>query len=190
MSAQPTDSEIMRRIRRQDQQALSELYTRYGGPVYSIAMRVLRNPSHSEEVTQDIFLRVWEKGEQWDPEKGKLSSWLLTMARHAAIDRLRKETRRPDISDAPLEDMPEIVSRIARVDTPQWQNGQLLREMLGELPDEQSQVIDMAFFSGFTHSQISEQLDLPLGTVKTRVRLGLQKLRSLWQEASDKWDAL
>lgn len=178
-----TDTQLMQRIASQDEQALSLLYERFSGPVYSLARRMVQNTAMAEEVTQDIFLKVWRQAEQWDPAKGKLISWMLTITRYTAIDRLRKEQRRPDLSAAPLDLVSGTLSVNARVDDSLWQDGQALRRLLGELPDDQREAIELAFFQGLTHTMIAEALSLPLGTVKTRVRLGLQKLRALWQEA-------
>ena len=174
----------MQRIAGQDQHALSELYTRFGGVVYSLALRVVQNNVMAEEVTQDIFLKVWNQAERWDPDKGKLTSWLLTITRYTAIDRLRKEQRRPELAQTNYDDLANVLPSNMRVGDSTWQNGQILRELLGRLPDDQSQVIELAFFQGMTHSQMADSLNLPLGTVKTRVRLGLQKLKQMWLEAT------
>lgn len=189
MSDPLSDTDLMRRVRQRDQQALSALYSRYGAAIYSLAMRMLQNQTQAEEVTQDIFLRVWERADRWDSERGKLSSWLLTMTRYASIDRIRSENRRPLLSEIDLDEMPQLVSQMARVDEPRWQDGQLLRRLLGELPREQSELIEKAFFGGMTHTDLSESMNLPLGTVKTRIRLGLQKLKGLWLDAAKGWDS-
>ena len=178
-----SDTELMRRIARQDQQALSALYDRYGGPVFSLALRILRQRGQAEEATQDIFLKVWNQAEKWDPAKGQLISWLLTVTRFTSIDRLRSEKRQPVVTLAPLDDMPFLAATHDLMDDPRWHDGRLLRRLMKELPVEQAQVIELAFFQGMTHSQLAEVLKLPLGTVKTRVRLGLQKLKALWLEA-------
>jgi RNA polymerase sigma-70 factor (ECF subfamily) len=183
MDPRLSDTELMQRIIQRDQRALSELYRRYGNPVYSMALRVLSIPVEAEEVTQDTFLKVWNQAERWDSNRGKLSSWLLAITRNAAIDRLRKENRQPTVTAIPVDEMPHLTAERAVVDDPNWQNGQMLRSLLGQLPEEQAQVIQLAFFQGLTHSQMARMLDLPLGTVKTRVRLGLQKMKTMWQEA-------
>ncbi len=176
MDSQANDIDLIRRIKRREQAALTALYARYGGPVYSFALRVLQNAAQAEEVTQDIFLRVWERADQWDPAKGKLSSWLLTMTRYAAIDRIRRENRRPPLAEPELDDLPQLVANPDR----NADDGRILRNLLQQLPPEQSQLIQLAFFGGMSHSELAESLQIPLGTVKTRIRLGLQKLRELW----------
>ena len=165
-----------------DQNALSELYRRYGRAVYSLAFRVVQNNTLAEEVTQDTFLKVWNQPETWDPQRGKLVSWLLTIARYTAIDRLRREQRRP--LGAPLDDILELVGKRELIDDPAWQDGKLIRSLIVRLPAEQIEVIELAFYQGMTHTEMAEHLKLPLGTVKTRVRLGLQKLKAMWTEAT------
>ncbi|MGQ9888670.1 MAG: sigma-70 family RNA polymerase sigma factor [Aggregatilineales bacterium] len=182
---QQTDIDLMRRVRSGDQQALAALYDRYGGPVYSVALFVLRNRPQAEEVTQSVFLRVWQRAEHWDPARGQLISWLLALARYTAIDTLRREQRRPAPLETPLDDMARLAAQPNPIDDPLWHDGQALRQLLSRLPPEQSQAIHLAFFNGMTHSEIAAALGLPLGTVKTRLRLGLNKLREWWQEASE-----
>lgn len=175
----------MQHVTQRDQTALAELYRRYGGAVYSLAYRVLQNSGLAEEVTQDIFMKVWHQAEHWDPAKGQLHSWLLTITRYTAIDRLRKENRQPALTLAPVEDIPSLSAGYGLVDQPLWHDGQLLRTLIAQLPSEQIQVIELAFFQGMTHSEMAQALNLPLGTIKTRVRLGLQKLKTLWLQATD-----
>ncbi|MCS6844425.1 MAG: sigma-70 family RNA polymerase sigma factor [Caldilineales bacterium] len=182
----PTDQELVHRITQSDEGALMLLYERYGGQVYSLALRVLRNPALAEEATQDTFLKVWHKGVQWSPSKGLFSSWLLTVARYTAIDHLRRERRQVLSRTTPPEVAPWASARLPSVDTPRWQDGQVLRTLMEQLPAEQRTVIELAFYQGMTHSELAEHLGWPLGTVKTRLRLGLQKLRSLWQEATQR----
>ena len=177
------EANLVQRLIQQDQTALSELYTQFGGLVYSIAMRVVQNPVLAEEVTQDAFLKVWHQPSSWDPSRGKFVSWLLTITRYTAIDLLRKEQRRPVQDAVELEDL--RIGSGSVMDDPIWQDGRLLRSLLENLPVEQIQVIELAFFEGMSHSEMAEHLSLPLGTVKTRVRLGLQKLKALWQDANE-----
>jgi RNA polymerase sigma-70 factor (ECF subfamily) len=177
------EANLVRRLIARDQTALSELYQQYGGLVYSIAVRVVQNATMAEEVTQDTFLKVWHQPSSWDPERGKFVSWLLTITRYTAIDRLRKEQRRPLQNAVELDDM--RMGAPGAADDPLMQDGQVLRSLLERLPGEQVQVIELAFFQGMSHSEMAEYLNLPLGTVKTRVRLGLQKLKALWTEVME-----
>lgn len=181
----PEDEELLRRIERRDQSALTILYQRYGTQVFSLAYRVLENVHQAEEVTQDTFLKVWDRAARWDPAKGRFASWLLTISRHTAIDRLRSEQRHVLSSSTSLDFVPDPVAEGGIPHDPRLQDGRILHDLLEQLPNEQAQVIEMAFFQGLTHRELSERLNLPLGTVKTRVRLGLQKLRGLWVEATE-----
>lgn len=177
------DIELMRRITARDEQALWALYELYGRAVYSIAYRILGNAAFAEEATQDTFLKVWKQTNRWDSEKGKLKNWLLTIAQFTAIDRLRKEKRQPTVHPDPIEDTDE--SLLTAKNESRWQEGATLRMVVAQLPPEQAQLIDLAFFQGMSHSEIAESLQMPLGTVKTRVRTGLQRLRELWLESAN-----
>jgi RNA polymerase sigma-70 factor (ECF subfamily) len=177
------EADLVRRLINHDQIALSELYQQFGGLVYSIALRVVQNSSMAEEVAQDTFLKVWHQPTSWDPDRGKFVSWLLTITRYTAIDRLRKEQRRPLQDAVELDDL--RIGKRGLMDDPAWQDGKELRSLIERLPQEQVQVIELAFFEGMSHSEMAEHLQIPLGTVKTRVRLGLQKLKSMWTEAME-----
>jgi RNA polymerase sigma-70 factor (ECF subfamily) len=174
------DSTLMQRLVEQDQTALSELYQRYHRLVYSLALRVLQNSTLAEEVTQDTFLKVWNQPQSWDAERGKLVSWLLTITRYTAIDKLRRENRVAPAAVFSLDDMMIDIGKRAEIDEPDWNDGQLLRSLMQNLPPEQQQVIELAFFQGMTHTELADKLGLPLGTVKTRLRTGLQRLKALW----------
>lgn len=180
------DVALMLRIVNQDQAALMELYERFGGQVYGLTLRVLQDPQLAEEATQDTFLKVWHKSEQWDISRGQLSSWLLTIARYAAIDRLRREQRHSSSTGPYLDSLADHASTPAAFGDRRWIDGQLLRQYITTLPQEQALVIELAFFHGMTHSELAEHLQWPLGTVKTRLRSGLQKLRSLWIESQER----
>lgn len=178
------DSQLLNLIAQKDQLALDQLYTRYGTPVYSLALQVVSSPHLAEEITQDTFMKVWNNPTQWDSNKGKFSSWLLTVTRYTAIDRIRSEQRQATDQASTIDNLP-LASDIGIPDDPQRRNGQILRRLISRLPPEQAQVVMLGFFRGMTHRELAKHLDLPLGTVKTRVRLGLQKLRSMWTETHE-----
>lgn len=178
------DSQLIQRIIKQDQSALTLLYERYGKAVYSLAYRILQNKTMAEEATQDTFMKVWRMSDRWDPGRGQLSSWLLTITRNTAIDRLRAEKRQTPPESTPLESIAEPGSDFNDPSNRHFLNGRILRDLLTQIPDEQRALIELGFFQGYTHQEMAGLLDLPLGTVKTRVRLGLQKLRTLWYEAN------
>jgi RNA polymerase sigma factor (sigma-70 family) len=181
MQSQLDDIEYMQRIAQHDQQAFHAIYQQYGKAIYSLAYRILQNGVLAEEVTQDTFLKVWRQKSQWDPGKGNLKSWLLTISHFTAIDCLRRERRQPNLHPEAIEDIEDQMP-ISRNETG-WQDGVALRILVKQLPDEQAFLINLAFFCGMTHSQIAEETDIPLGTVKTRLRTGLHRLRELWLDS-------
>lgn len=184
------DSEIIDCIAARDQRCLELLHKRYHALVFGMAKTILRNDALAEEVTQDIFLAVWQQPEKWDPQKGRFTSWLLTVTRYTAIDRLRHEVRRPPMLESPFEDVAHVVMSNNKGDEKLRDDVSLVRQLLKTLPDEQQQVIYLAFFQGMTQAQIAEHLQWPIGTVKSRIRLGLRKLREKWREAHEVGDAL
>ncbi len=175
-----TDSEIalMRRLVSRDQSALSELYHQYGRLVYSLAVKILQNADSAEEVTQDVFLRVWNNAMQWNSERGRLSTWLLIITRSVAIDRLRrdKHTTATTLAEEAITASTNGLS---------WLDKSQLYTLLQKLPDDQRILIEQAFLAGFTHSELAEHFDLPLGTVKSRIRAGLARLKDLWKLSGD-----
>jgi RNA polymerase sigma-70 factor (ECF subfamily) len=163
-----------------DEAALLTLHDHFSNAVYSVAYRVLNNQQDAEEVTQDVFLRLWDKAETFDPDKGKFLSWLLTITRRMAIDRLRKRSRREPPQDSfSMDEKPYLWETTLVIDDTDDLQRTLL-STLGELPDDQQQAIQLAYFYGMSHADISEYLKRPLGTVKSQIRLGMQKLRNIW----------
>jgi len=172
--------QLLRRIEKGDESALAVLFADYGTAVYSLVRRVLNDDTLAQEAAQDTFLKVWKNPRAWESSKGQFSSWLLTLARYTAIDRLRREQRQThQMTD--LHD--EIAAGDEAEEAPLIGHDQLVG-LLDHLPHDQRVLIELAFFKGMKHSELAEALNLPLGTVKTRVRLGLQKLRRLIQDQS------
>ncbi len=169
-----------------DEQALSVLYDRYNRLVYSIAVHLLGDQGGAEEVTVDVFMRVWEKAATYDAGEAKVRTWLVSMTRHRAIDMLRRRRVRPEGSSTPLGEVDHMLMS-GGLSPEQAAHRMLEAERvhaaLAELPDEQRQVILLAYFRGHSQSQIAAELGLPLGTVKTRVRLAMEKLRQLLQSS-------
>lgn len=182
--AQSSDIELMGRLAAHDQHAFQAIYQQYGKAVYSLAYRVLQNAHQAEEVTQDTFIKVWQGKAIWDSEKGSLKNWLLTIAHFTAIDLLRRERRQPNVHPDSIEDVEEV-SHISRAESG-WEEGVLLQILIKQIPPEQAAILDLAFFRGMTHAEIAEETGIPLGTVKTRVRSGLQRLRELWVAAVER----
>jgi RNA polymerase sigma-70 factor (ECF subfamily) len=183
------DADLIHRVAQADQRAFLLLYDRHAARVYGLAFRMLGNAMAAEDVAQEAFLKIWSRAHTYRPERGSLVAWMLTITRRTALDRIRAESRRSSPADpvdpeAILLQLPDprTISSEAR-----WRS---LHLMMADLPAEQSQVIDLAFFSGLSHTQIADVLKLPLGTVKTRLRLGMEKLREAWfnPEATDQTD--
>ncbi|MGH9568335.1 MAG: sigma-70 family RNA polymerase sigma factor [Candidatus Angelobacter sp.] len=166
------EAALIERILAGDESAMGELYDRYSGVVYGIALRVLADTMAAEDVLQEVFLRLWRNPQAFNAERGRLVPWLAVIARHRAIDQLRKRPREEDISELPvstgvnLED--EAAQKIA---------AEKVREALTQLPPEQRRLLEMAYFEGLTQSEIAGRTGEPLGTVKTRIRSGLLALR-------------
>ena len=176
----PDDYELMQKIRQRDQNALVQLHERYPNSVYNMAGPVLKNPSRPEEVTQEVVFQILLWTEKWDAEKGRFVSWLLTVTRYTAIDQLRRENRQPPLAPHSLDHLAELLTKDSGVDDSGQDNGRLLRALLRELPPEQRALILLVYFRGMTHTEAAEHLQLPVGTVKSRLRLGLQKLKDAW----------
>jgi RNA polymerase sigma-70 factor (ECF subfamily) len=164
------DAQLLQAVARGDQDSLLALHQRYVNLVYSMAWRVLQDVGLAEEVTQDIFLKLWRKGQQYDSTRGRFSSWRPRQAELATGD----------------QDEATALERLLPTDHDAWERGQHLRLLLVQLPQDQRQIIELAYFGGMTHSELAEYLELPLGTVKGRLRLGLEKLRSLWLDETVK----
>ena len=178
---QPEDGVLMRKVAEGNREAFLALYDRHSSKVYGMALRVVGDPMTAEEVTQDAFLRLWTRAKTYHPDRGRLSSWLLTITHRLAIDHFRLEGRRPPAwnpsnPDNALEKIPDPASQS---DESRWGS---MKFALISLPREQRSVIELAFYHGMSHSQIAEYQSTPLGTVKTRIRLGLEKLRREWEQ--------
>jgi RNA polymerase sigma-70 factor (ECF subfamily) len=169
----------MRKVAGGDRRAFLTLYDSYAAKVYGLALRVVGDPMTAEEVTQDAFVRLWTRAETFNPDRGRLSSWLLTITRRIAIDQIRLDARRPPEWNPadPGRAMESVPDPASQSEESRWAT---LRFALDRLPDEQRSVIELAFYHGMSHSQIAEYQSTPLGTVKTRIRLGMEKLRQEW----------
>jgi RNA polymerase sigma-70 factor (ECF subfamily) len=173
------DEELMPLVGRKDPEAFEVLYDRHGGAAYSLAYRIVGDRAAAEEVTQEAFISVWRSGARFDAARGSVRSWLLSVVRNRAIDFLRSRAgKAPKLTfddDAVLEQRP--AEERTEEEALQRETAAELRGALGKLPGEQSKVIELAYFGGFSHSEISRILGLPMGTVKGRMRLGLEKIR-------------
>ncbi|MBX3746467.1 MAG: sigma-70 family RNA polymerase sigma factor [Verrucomicrobiae bacterium] len=175
------DVGLLRRVGERDEAAFARLYDRFARPLYSVALHVVRDPITAEEVLQEVFLRIWDTAGQYDAGCGKPLTWAVVLTRNKAIDRLRANDRRRRLAeayeargDAPAAVTVETGSRALG----EREEAALLRRALDDLPAEQRAPIELAFLSGYTQTEIASQLQLPLGTVKARIRRGMLQLRA------------
>ena len=176
------DVDLLALIVKEEKKALEALYARYSTAVYSLSVQMLRDSEAAEEVTQDAFFNVWRRASSYKSGRGNVSSWLFSIAHHRAIDEIRKRKRHRqmqvpgvvDIENQPSDDTTDPV----RYTTVQFQRGEI-EEALVNLGTDQRNVVVLAYYGGLTHSEIAAKLEQPLGTVKTRMRLALKKLREV-----------
>jgi RNA polymerase sigma-70 factor, ECF subfamily len=174
------DQTLIEKIRQRDQEAMVTLHARYANLIYSIAFRVLNDGLSAEEATQDAFMKAWQNAAQFDGTRGSLVAWLVGIARNLAIDKLRQRARQVVIAENEIGDS-DGVDLFNLPDD--WQNRDRLNSLkfaVQNLPTDQRVVIELSYYGGMSQSDIAESLKLPLGTVKTRMRLGMQKLRAAW----------
>jgi RNA polymerase sigma-70 factor (ECF subfamily) len=179
------DEDLMPLVARKDPEAFEIYYDRHGGAAYSLAHRIVGDPAAAEDVTQEAFLSIWRSKARYDPTRGSVRAWTLGIVRNRAIDALRREGGRAPKLD--LDDEAALERRPApertEAEALRRETARQVRGALGALPNEQSKVIELAYFGGFTHSEIAKMLGMPLGTVKGRMRLGLEKIRARYAEA-------
>ncbi len=176
------DKTLVKLAARDHQDALGELYERYSRLVFSLALNMVGDHATAEEVTLDVFTRVWEKANTYRPDQAKVSTWLTSITRYRSIDVLRRRGSRPKQQSldwakvspdhAPGVEDPEEAAELAL-------QRQRVRAAIAALPPDQKQALALAYFKGYTHREIAAILDQPLGTVKTRIRLAMQKLREM-----------
>ena len=177
------DDQLVSRIAAGDARALEALYDRYVRQCFGLALRMVGDPGLAEEVVQEVFLKLWSRPDSYSSQKGAFVSWLLSLVHHRAVDELRKRSRTEVALD---NDQPLSVINTRPDPQPDpseqvWvmEQQRVVRQALGELPENQRLVLELAYFGGLSQSQIAERTSQPLGTVKTRMRMGLQNLRGL-----------
>jgi RNA polymerase sigma-70 factor (ECF subfamily) len=172
------DEEVMQLVQNADARAFELLYDRHGGAAFSLAYRMVGNRVIAEDIIQEAFLSIWRSRLRYEPARGSVRTWVLGIVHHRGVDALRRHTVH-DRRRAGMEGVEERLEAPERteVEAARRQEARSVRDALEALPEDQSKVIELAYFGGFSHSQIADMLEMPLGTVKGRMRLGLEKLR-------------
>src|SRR5712691_7861799 len=185
----PSDLDLMRGIQAEDPDALSQLYDRYNGILKALILRVVHNEAEADDLLQEIFMEIWKQAKNFSPEKGKPLGWMVTLARRRAIDGLRKKqayARAEERLQHETEQQPDAwVHNATEEEIVLGDKRALIRKVINGLPPAQQQAIDLAFFRGMSQREIAAKTNTPLGTVKTRLELGLKKIYDGLKELKD-----
>lgn len=173
-NASTSDLALITAIRSGDQSAMAALYDRFSSIVYAVALRVLQDTGAAEDVLQDIFMQLWRNPGAFDSSRGNMAAWLAVIARHRAIDALRRRRPESDIADVIVSVEPDLAQEADRS-----RAMEKVRGALAQMPQQQRSALEMAYFEGLTHVEISAKTGEPLGTIKTRIRTGLLSLRKV-----------
>lgn len=175
--------ELMKRIQAGDEEAIAELYDLYNGLLFGLVISIVKKREEAEDVLQEIFIKIWDKADKFSADRGNAYSWIVTLARNTAIDRIRskgyKTQKKQSVSiHEPLFSLEG--DKLDPMETTIFSDrAELVKKALSEIPDAQCKVLEIAYYRGFTQREISEELDIPLGTVKTRTRQGMIKLKRI-----------
>jgi RNA polymerase sigma-70 factor (ECF subfamily) len=187
--AGPSDLELMRGLQAEDAEALSQLYDRYSGILKALILRVLHNETEADDLLQEIFMEIWRQAKNFSAQKGKPLGWMVTLARRRAIDALRKKqayTRAEERLQMETEQQPDAwVHNTTEEEIALGDTRVLVRDVISRLPPPQQQAVDLAFFQGMSQREIAAHTNTPLGTVKTRLELGLKKIYDGLKELKD-----
>jgi RNA polymerase sigma factor (sigma-70 family) len=175
-----SDEALVALVARSDDDALAALYDRYGRLAYGLALRIIRDASLAQDAVQEAFLHAWRQAGSFDPARAKPSTWLLTLVHRRAVDVVRREQRR---HAEPIEGVPPEVSEATDEEAALRERRQIVQHALRRLPADQREALELAYYGGYTQSQLAERLGVPLGTIKSRMFGGLSRLRDLLAEA-------
>lgn len=176
-----SDVALLTRLQQRDADALAELYDRHGRAAFSLAYRVLGNPESAEEAVQEGFLALWRRAETYHPDRGAVRTWLLTVVRNRAIDQLRRTATAHGgmAPPASVDDVIAVAPDDPEAEAVRMIEGRVVRAALAELPGEQREVVELAYFAGLSYPEVAARTGVPLGTVKSRMRLALERLRGI-----------
>lgn len=179
-----SDEALVALVARGDEDALAELYDRVGRIAYGLALRVLRDERHAEDAVQEAFLQVWRSASAFRAERAKASTWILTLVHRRAVDLVRREERR---SAEPLAEETELVAAPEPTEEAAWLRfeRERVQSALRQLPDVQREALELAYYGGFSQSELAERLGVPLGTIKSRMFAGLARLRELLDDSTE-----
>ncbi len=179
----PSDERLLRQVAQGEERAFEQLYDRYSRIVYSQLLRVTRQPAAAEELTQEVFMRVWSRASSFDAERGRLGPWLLTVARNLALDRIRGKAEQQRRQEQELSEATAVkaASRQSGAWVEHLAIARQARSFMAALPEAQRLALELAYFEGLSQSEIAAKLETPIGTVKTWVRKGLLALRNEMQ---------
>jgi RNA polymerase sigma-70 factor (ECF subfamily) len=175
-----SDEALIEAAARADEDALAALYDRFGRVAYGLALRVLRDRALAEDAVQEAFLQVWRSADRFEPGKAKASTWILTFVHRRAVDLVRREERR---RAEPADAVPAATGPSADEDAERRSKREIVQGALRRLPPDQREAIELAYYGGFTQSELAERLGQPLGTIKSRMFTGLTSLRALLTDA-------
>lgn len=181
--AEMDDNTLMGCVQNKDQDAMVALHSRYVNLLFTISLRVLHDAGMAEDSTQESFFKVWQSAWQFSPSSGTVAGWLSRIARNMAIDRQRMEHRRAAVNtDIEINEEIRPATSTPNTDTHPDEMNTAIRHALDRLPPEHAKLITLSYFGGLSHSDLSEMLGIPLGTVKTRIQMGMSRLRAVWSE--------
>lgn len=180
------ERKLMKRIKARDAKALEELYDTYNSLLYGLVITIVKKREEAEDVLQEVFLKIWEKAHTFDESRGNVYSWIVTLTRNKAIDRIRSKGFKTQQKASTSISEPEFIlegDKYDPLETTIYSNrAELVKKALDQIPENQREVIEIAYYKGMTQSEIADHLNLPLGTVKTRTRQGLIKLKDILEE--------
>lgn len=176
MPISPVETQIVSLFAAGDVKAMELLYDHYGDTLYGVIFRMVGDEAEAKDILQDAFVKIWKKSKMYDPSKGKLFTWLMSIVRNQAIDLIRKNKRAGKIHG----DASDVVMEVTVADNADLSLNYDIQKVLAQLDDHQRELIEHSYIFGYTHPQIAEKFDMPLGTVKTRIRGAMQQLRTIF----------